>query len=102
MASAGARVYMGSGAEPQWGPGAKPVVRGSEAFFTIADVISALKFSCKLQYLSQNSLFTICSNILNDITLAVSNENDFASTNFKELHNVSQQRHVIMIKTITL
>ena len=48
MASAVARAYMGSGAEPQWGPGAKPLVRGSggrspsesEAFFTIADVIS--------------------------------------------------------------
>ena len=31
MASAGAQAYiMGSGGLPQWGPGAKPLVRGSE------------------------------------------------------------------------
>ena len=29
MASAGARAYMGSGAVPQCGPGAKPLVWGS-------------------------------------------------------------------------
>ena len=50
MASAGARAYMGVwGLCPQWGPGAKPLVRGSggrsppeaEAIFTIAGEVSA-------------------------------------------------------------
>jgi hypothetical protein len=48
MASAGARAYMGVwGLCPQWGPGAKPLVRGSgglrppeaEAFHTTAVAI---------------------------------------------------------------
>jgi hypothetical protein len=45
MASAGARAYMGVwGLCPQWGPGAKPLVRGAlppeaEAFHTTAVAI---------------------------------------------------------------
>ena len=32
MASAGAQAYMGSWGLPQWGPGAKPLVRGTLKF----------------------------------------------------------------------
>jgi hypothetical protein len=55
MASAGARAYMGVwGLCPQWGPGAKPLVRGSgakppeaEAYITIAGVNFCLKITAE-------------------------------------------------------
>jgi hypothetical protein len=55
MANAGARAYMGVwGLCPQWGPGAKPLVRGSggfapeaEAYITIAGVNFCLKITAE-------------------------------------------------------
>jgi hypothetical protein len=52
MASAGAPTYMVWGLCPQWGPGAKPLVRGlgvkppeAEAYITIAGVNFCLKIT---------------------------------------------------------
>jgi hypothetical protein len=61
MASAGARGYMGSGAVPQCGPGAKPLVWGQGAKPTEADEILtfetptlALFLTCFLSFLAFN------------------------------------------------
>jgi hypothetical protein len=74
MASAGARAYMGVwGLCPQWGPGAKPLARGSgakppeaEAYITIAGVNFCLKNTDEQQLWTQlivSFLLHICNSI---------------------------------------